>query len=93
MIVKTAAILTRVRLYAAGSGQAVRPAVGLIVGLREPAELARNLRTLGRIRGQLQKVRLAGSLAGSLAARVAATTIVLSCANVNCIVCSFLSHE
>ena len=27
------------------------------------------------------------------AARVAATTIVLSCANVNCIVCSFLTHE
>lgn len=61
-----AACLFRLKGAAAGPAQGARPGAAVMVGMREPDEIGRNLKRYGEIKGQIANLKLGSDLAARL---------------------------
>ena len=66
-----AASVTQARVYTTGPGQGARPGLAVAVGMRDFKDVARNLRTIGRVSKKYRRAQIATGLAASVAAAVA----------------------
>jgi hypothetical protein len=66
-----AASVTQARVYTTGPSQGARPGVAVAVGMRDFKDVARNLKTIGKVSKKYRQAQIAAGLAAGVVAAVA----------------------